>query len=222
MSNRIKYALAGIGYFALCLIVVGALWALAGCATTSGKDVKVDGGAATLGAGIEITTPPQPERDPLATERDISACGGMHEKGAPEYCGCLRRHGAAGDHEYAAYCEKEAKRMAAPTPIRDAVDATLAGTPADAPPDGERAPESEFERLTRAKDDLQADFDAQAEELDRTLKVLQTLTATSDRQRKRIEELNAALGGRIDPANCVAATLDAAELRCPNPHRPSQ
>ena len=93
--------------FGLC---VGLLALLGGCQLTRGADIAIDGGAATLGAGIEVTNPPVVERDPLAKERDISACGGLHEKGSPEHCGCLRRHGASGDHEYTAYCEQEAAK----------------------------------------------------------------------------------------------------------------
>lgn len=82
------------------------LVALSACALPRGATVDVDGGAATLGAGVRVDRADAPERDPLVLERDISACGGLHAKGSPEFCGCLRRHGAAGDHEYVAYCEK--------------------------------------------------------------------------------------------------------------------
>lgn len=88
--------------------------ALCGCALPRGATVAVDGGVATLGAGVRVDRADAPERDPLVLERDISACGGLHRKGSPEHCGCLRRHGAAGDHEYVAYCEQEPARSPRP------------------------------------------------------------------------------------------------------------
>ena len=112
-------------YWALALVVLAA----SGCALPRGSSVAVDGGAATLGAGVRVDRREAPERDPLRRERDISACGGMHAKGSPEYCGCLRRHGAAGDHEYVSYCERRRAQTFARAPTPSVVASSVRPAP---------------------------------------------------------------------------------------------
>ena len=66
----------------------------------------------TIGGGVRLDRSEAPTLDPMARERDISACAGVHEIGSPQYCGCLRRNGAAGDHEYVAFCQQPAPASA--------------------------------------------------------------------------------------------------------------
>ena len=125
------------------VIAVASVILLSGCFANGGR-------IQTIGGTMEIDGPP-PGPDPLDLERNISACGGLHEKGSAEYCGCLLRHEFSASHEYASYCQTE--------PISGLVPG---GVPDLPPPAGGECPTCPACPECPADDDCKSEMDGVA------------------------------------------------------------